>query len=60
MTTVRISLADLRSASAAILAQAETTLRAEQQRTATDIATALRDRTGLADGYWKATHVARL
>ncbi|WP_137113349.1 hypothetical protein [Mesorhizobium sp. GR13] len=60
MSAARISLAELRSASASVLAAAETTFHEAQQRKERDIGSAIRERTGLVDGYWKAAHVARL
>jgi hypothetical protein len=60
MSTARISLADLIATTASVLVEAKAAFQDEQHRTTLDIASAIREKSGLADGYWKHAHVARL
>lgn len=56
----RMTLNELAAASSAVLAKAEAAYQAALDREARDLAAAVRDRSGMADGYWKPTHAARL
>lgn len=60
MTTIHVSLDDLLVASTSVLVKAEAEFREAQQRKDQDIVSAFRERSSLTDGYWKASHVARL
>ncbi|RFC68351.1 MULTISPECIES: hypothetical protein [Mesorhizobium] len=53
-------LTALLPASAFVLSQAEAAFHEAQMRKERDIASAIKDRSSLADGYWKAAHAARL
>ena len=60
MSTFTVAVADLRAAAALVAADRNDQHETLRARLNADLAAAARDKSGMADGYWKPAHAARL
>ncbi|CAM5578907.1 hypothetical protein ATER59S_05049 [Aquamicrobium terrae] len=60
MSTITVTVADLRAAAALIAADRNDQHETLRARLNADLAAAAKDKSGMVDGYWKPAHAARL